>query len=238
MVQPVGPPAPGVPTCGDGMGHAGRVRPARDPHPDSLTRLLGGRRSALDATVPAVAFGLGWGLAGRSVAWGAGAALLAGAVVAVLRWRSGGRPLAALLGLLGVAVAALIVLRTGRAEDFFLTQLLSNVASALLWTVSIVVRWPLLGLVVGGVLGQRTAWRRDPALVRVYGLASWVWVAQYAVRIAAFVPLYLAGEVVGLVAARVALSWPLVALCVAVSGLVLVRALPEDHPGLRHPVLE
>ncbi|MGI9062420.1 MAG: DUF3159 domain-containing protein [Pseudonocardiaceae bacterium] len=214
------------------------MRPARDPHPDSLTRLLGGRRSALDTTAPAVAFGLGWGLAGRSVAWGAGAALVAGVVAAVLRWRSGGRPVAALLGLLGVAVAVLVALRTGRAEDFFLTQLLSNVASALLWTVSILVRRPLLGLVVGGVLGQRTAWRRDRALLRAYGLASWVWVAQYAVRIAVFVPLYLAGEVAGLVAARVALSWPLVALCVAVSGVVLVRALPEGHPGLRHPVRE
>jgi len=104
--------------------------------------------------------------------------------------------------------------------------------------VSILVRRPLLGLVVGGVLGQRTAWRRDRALLRAYGLASWVWVAQYAVRIAVFVPLYLAGEVAGLVAARVALSWPLVALCVAVSGVVLVRALPEGHPGLRHPVSE
>ncbi|MDQ3152001.1 MAG: DUF3159 domain-containing protein, partial [Actinomycetota bacterium] len=161
-----------------------------------------------------------------------------GVVAAVLRWRSGGRPVAALLGLLGVAVAVLVALRTGRAEDFFLTQLLSNVASALLWTVSILVRRPLLGLVVGGVLGQRTAWRRDRALLRAYGLASWVWVAQYAVRIAVFVPLYLAGEVAGLVAARVALSWPLVALCVAVSGVVLVRALPEGHPGLRHPVRE
>ncbi|MDQ3154507.1 MAG: DUF3159 domain-containing protein, partial [Actinomycetota bacterium] len=62
--------AGGAPLAGGGVGHAGRVRPARDPHPDSLTRLLGGRRSALDTTAPAVAFGLGWGLAGRSVAWG------------------------------------------------------------------------------------------------------------------------------------------------------------------------
>jgi hypothetical protein len=29
------------------------------------------------------------------------------------------------------------------------------------------------------------------------------------------------------------LSWPLVALTVAVSGWVLYRALPPEHPGLR-----
>src|ERR687896_533023 len=97
---------------------------------------------------------------------------LVGAVVAVVRLVRGGRPRAVLFGLLGVAVAALIALYTGRAVDFFLVQIVSNAASALAWAVSIVVRWPLLGLVVGTVLGQRTSWRRDPrrrARDRPYG---------------------------------------------------------------------
>jgi len=209
-------------------------RDRRHP-PEPLARLLGGPRSALDATAPAVAFGLGWLLADRSVLWGSGTALVTGAVLAGVRWRRGGRPVAAALGLLGVAVAVLVVLRTGHPEDFFLTQLLSNVASALGWAVSILVRWPLLGVVVGGLLGQRTSWRRDPALLRAYVRASWVWVGQYVLRVAVFTPLWLAGEVVGLVAARVALSWPLVAGCVAMSGAVLVRSLPASHPGLRRP---
>ncbi|MQA15218.1 MAG: DUF3159 domain-containing protein [Pseudonocardiaceae bacterium] len=209
-----------------------RTRP--DP-PESLTQLLGGGRSALDATLPAVAFVLGWLVSGRSLEWGAAAALTAGAGVAVMRWRGGGRPVAALLGLLGVLAAVLVALYTGRAADFFLTQLLSNLASALVWAVSILVRWPLLGLVVGGLLGQRTAWRRDPALLRAYALASWVWVGQYVVRLAVFTPLWAAGAVLPLGAARVALSWPLVAVCVAASGTVLFRALPDGHPGLRHP---
>jgi Protein of unknown function (DUF3159) len=206
------------------------------PHPESpqsLTALLGGRRAALDATVPAVAFVLGWLASGRSLGWGAGAALVSGIAVAALRWHRGDRPLAALLGLLGVCLAALIALYTGRAADFFLLQLLSNVVSALVWALSVLVRWPLLGLIVGGVLGQRTAWRRDPDLLRAYSLASWVWVGQYLIRIAVFTPLWALGAVVGLGVARVMLSWPLVAACVAVSGAVLVRVLPRDHPGLR-----
>jgi hypothetical protein len=47
--------------------------------------------------------------------------------------------------------------------------------------------------------------------------------------------LYLADQVVALGAARVVLSWPLVALCLAASWWVLRRSLPPDHPGLRHP---
>jgi hypothetical protein len=104
------------------------------------------------------------------------------------------------------------------------------------WAASIVLRWPLLGVVVGTVLGQRTRWRADPALLRAYGRASWVWVGQYLLRLAVFVPLWAAGWVAALGAARVALSWPLVASCIGVSWWVLRRALPPGHPGLRHPV--
>jgi hypothetical protein len=197
---------------------------------ESLARLLGGR-SALDATIPAVAFVSAWLMSGGALSWGAGAALVTGGAVAVLRWCRGDRPLAALLGLLGVSAAVLIVLYTGRAADFFLVQLLANVLSALVWALSVLARWPLLGVIVGGLLGQRTSWRRDPALLRAYSLASWIWVAQYLLRVAVFTPLWVADAVVALGVARVAMSWPLVAACVAVSGAVLMRALPADHPG-------
>ncbi|KAB1911574.1 DUF3159 domain-containing protein [Micromonospora sp. AMSO31t] len=210
-----------------------RGRPSGE-RPDSLADLLGGRRGAVDATVPPVAFAVGWLVAGL---WGGVvAAVLAGTAVAGWRWRRGDRPRSVLIGLLAVCVAALIALRTGRATDFFLLQLLSNAASALAWMVSIVVRWPLLGVLVGVALGQRGRWRRDPALLRAYGRGSWVWAATYLLRLAVFVPLWLGGQVVALVVARVALTWPLVAAALAVSWLVIRRSLPADHPGLRHPV--
>src|SRR5262249_44260204 len=156
--------------------------------------------------------------------------------ISAWRLRSGDKPRAVLIGLLGVCVAALIALRTGRAEDFFLLQLLSNAASALVWAVSIVIRWPLLGVVVGAVLGQKARWRRDAALLHAYGMGSWVWVLQYVIRVAVFLPLYAAGQVVALGVARVVLTWPLIAACLAVSWWVIRRTLPPDHPGLRHPI--
>jgi hypothetical protein len=207
-----------------------------------LAEVLGGRGGAVDATVPVIAFVVAFTVAdaaGRAspVAWAGGAAVLVGVAVAVVRLVRGGRPRAVLLGLLGVAVAAAVALYTGRAVDFFLVQIVSNAASALAWAVSIVVRWPLLGIVVGAVLGQRTAWRRDPDLLRGYQRASWVWVGQYLVRLAVFVPLYAAEAVVALGIARTVLTWPLVALCVALSWPLLRSALPPGHGGLRHPVV-
>ncbi|KXK61620.1 hypothetical protein AWW66_12700 [Micromonospora rosaria] len=200
-----------------------------------MADLLGGRRGAVDATLPPVAFAVGWLAGGHSLWGGVGAAVATGVLLAGWRLRRGDRPRSVLIGLLAVCVAALIALRTGRATDFFLLQLLSNAASALAWAVSIVVRWPLLGVIVGAVLGQRGRWRRDPALVRAYARGSWVWAATYVLRLAVFVPLWLGGQVVALVVARVALTWPLVATALAVSWVVIQRSLPAGHPGLRHP---
>ena len=219
----------------------GRAEPERieDAEP-TLATLLGGRGGAVDATVPVLAFVAVFTLADARawtwpVAWAGGAAVLAATLVGVVRVAGGKPARSVVFGLLGVAVAALVALSTGRAVDFFLVQIVSNAASALAWVVSIMVRWPLLGIVVGVLLGQRTRWRRDPDLVRGYQRASWVWVAQYLVRLAVFLPLYAAGSVIALGVARTVLTWPLVALCVFLSWPLLRSALPPGHGGLLHP---
>lgn len=206
-----------------------------EPARESLAGLLGGRKGAIDASLPPAAFVIGWLLTGSSIGWGAATAIAVSVAVGGFRLVRGDRARAVVVSLAAVVAAALIALHTGRAEDFFLLQLLSNVASALVWAASIVLRWPLLGVVVGLGLGQRTRWRKDAALVRAYSLASWVWVSQYVLRVLVYGSLWWAGEVIALGVARTVLSWPLVALTIAVSGWVLYRALPGDHPGLRHP---
>ena len=207
--------------------------PDRDK--DSLTELLGGRASAIDASLPPLAFGAGWYASGESIAVGGVAAVVVSVVIALWRWRAGARPRAVLISLFAVVLGALIALRTGNAADFFLVRLATNLASALAWLISIAARWPLLGLVVGTTLGQRTRWRRDPALLRAYNRASWVWVGQYVLRLLVFIPLWSANAVVALTTAQFVLTWPLVAVCVAASWWVLRRTLPTDHPGIRHP---
>lgn len=207
-----------------------------DPKSESLAGLLGGRRGALDASVPPLAFMTGWLAGGESIAIGAGAALISGVLIGGFRLYRGGKITAVLVSVAMVGAAALIVLHTGQAQDFFLLRLMSNGASALIWAASIAVRWPLLGVVVGAVLGQVNSWRRDPDLRRAYSMASWVWVfLQYTLRVVVWGALWLAGNVVALGVVTIVLSWPLVALTVAVSGGVLLRSLPDGHPGLRHP---
>jgi hypothetical protein len=202
----------------------------------TLTDLLGGRSGALDASLPAAGFAVGWLAGGRDLTWAIAAAI--GVAVVIAGWRLTRRrqPRAALLGLTGVLIGALVAARTGRAEDFFLVQLLANVASALVWIVSIWFRRPFLGLVVAAVLRQGRAWRRDPVLLAGYQRASWWWVGSFTLRTVVFGSLWLSGAVVALGIARVALSWPLVATVIALSWATLRRHLAaRGHPGLRHP---
>ncbi|GAB3404673.1 DUF3159 domain-containing protein [Flindersiella endophytica] len=205
--------------------------------PESLAKLLGGWRASADATLPPVAFVVGWLLAGHSVGWGAVASIVVGLAFAAYRMVRGEKPRAVLIGLLGVAVAAAVALYTGRAADFFLARIAVNAASALAWAVSIVVRRPLLGVVIGTVLRQGRQWRRDPALVRAYSYASWIWVLMYALRVVVLGLLYLADAVVGLGAVQILLGWPVLMICLVISGWVLYRVLPKGHPGFRHPVV-
>ncbi|SDH62864.1 DUF3159 domain-containing protein [Agrococcus jejuensis] len=219
-------------------------RPADDalpaPQRESLADLLGGTRAAVEASIPPAAFLVGWlaggALPGSIALWlGCGAAVVASVAIAVVGIVQGRRPRAVVIGLLAVVVAALIAAYTGEARDFFLIRLLTNAASALAWAGSIVVRWPFLGLILGAVVGTRTRWRRDPVLLRAYQRASWIWVLQYVVRLAVFVPLFVLDQPGALAFFQAALTYPLVAACLVVSGIVLFRSIPRDHPGIRHP---
>lgn len=207
----------------------------QDPAAESLAKLLGGRRAAIDATIGPLAFGIAFAATHRSVEWAALAAIIASIIIGGWRLSQGDKPRAVIIGLLGVVVAAYIAVSTGHAEDFYLVRIWSNVASGVAWAVSILIRWPLLGVIVGTLLGQKTKWRHDPVLLKAYSRASWVWVFQYVIRVAVLIPLYLAGMVEALSVASSVVAWPLVAACVGVSGWALAHYIPKEHPGLRHP---
>lgn len=208
---------------------------------DPIREVLGGRGEALDAGLPSVAFLVVWLAAdplgfAQPVLAGGVASVVVAALVAAWRLRRGERPRAVAVGLLIAVIAATVALYTGRAQDFFLPRIAANAGSLVAWIASIAVRWPLLGLVVGAALRRPTAWRRDPDLLRGYSRASWAWAAQYLVRLAVFVPLWATDLVVPLGIAQIALTWPLVAVCVLVSWPLVRSALPPGHPGPRHPV--
>lgn len=213
--EPTTPPgSPGEP------GEA--VTPDADPHGvATLSDALGGPLGVLESTLPSAAYVAAYTISGQDTTVSLVAALVLGGVLAVVRLARGQTLRFALSGLVGVALAAFVVARTGRAEDFFLPGLLLNAAYAAGYAISILVRRPLIGVLVGALTGEGMAWRQDPDRLRAYSRATWVWVGLFVTRLAVQLPLYLAGAVVVLGAAKVAMGLPLFALGIWLSWLVL-----------------
>src|SRR4051794_34516164 len=108
--------------------------------------------------------------------------------------------------IVGIGIAAVFALRSGKAEDVFLPGIIYNAGYALVMALSVLVRWPLVGVMIGSVTGDVTAWRRQPGVVRLCSKLTWLLAAPCVVRVAVQYPLYLAGEVGWLGVTKIALG--------------------------------
>lgn len=216
--------------------------PAAAPAPDTrlsevFDRSFGGPLGVAESTLPAAAFVVAITINSDDTRTAAIIAVGLAAVLAVARIVRRQTPIYALSGVLGVAIAGYVAARTGKAENFFLPGLLLNIAYAAAYFVSIVVRWPLVGVLVGGATGGGMGWRKDPRLVRSFTQATWIWVGLFLTRIAVQLPLYLAGAAVVLGAARVAMGLPLFAVGLWLSYLILrdVNLTPRETRTTAQP---
>ncbi len=106
---------------------------------------LGGWRGMLDASLPTVAFIVANGIGGLRV--GIWAAVAAAVLVFLLRMLRRESIQQAIGGLFAVTVAVVIAARTGEARDFFVLGIVRNAAIAVVVLGSLLVRWPLVGVV-------------------------------------------------------------------------------------------
>jgi hypothetical protein len=145
----------------------------------------------------------------------AGAVALVFIVVQLIRKR----PLTqAFAGLVGLAISIYLPLRDGldntHAADYFVPGLLTNLAYLTALSISVLVRYPLLGLLIGFLSGQGQTWRKDKALFRRYTWITIMWIAMFGLRLVVQVPLYLTNQVAALGIAKLALGTPLYALTI------------------------
>jgi len=180
-----------------------------------------------ETALPAVAFVVAYAASGSNTDFSAAVAVGLALILAVARLVKRESPRHALSGLIGVAFAAFIAARSGRAENFFLPGLLINAAYVAGFVISIVVRWPLVGVIVGQLDGGGNSWREDPVRMRSFVRATWLWAGLFALRLAVQTPLYLAGAVVALGVARTAMGLPLFALGLWLTWLMVRRRAAE-----------
>lgn len=198
-----------------------------------LAAAVGGWRGSLEAAVPTAAFVAVWVWRHelRPALVVAGAIAVAVAVLRVARRES---LQFVLSGVVGIALAAVFALRSGKAEDAFLPGILWSAGVGVVSLASILARWPVIGFMIGAAEPSAAedpfGWRRHADVVKVCSRLTWVLVGLAALRAAVMIPLYTAGNVAALGIAKVVLGWPAYAAAVAVMGGLLLRGRTPYEP--------
>ena len=201
----------------------GQVAPGEVPTAGSLLAAVGGVRGLIESILPGLGFLIIYTLTKSLVL--SVLAPVALVVVFVLVRIATRTPLTqAFAGIAGIAISAVLALVTGRAENNFVPGILINIASLMVLLVSVAVRWPLIGVVVGFLTNEGTAWKKNRAKRRVLYLATWLWAGLFALRLVVEVPLYFAKATEWLAATKLLLGVPLYAAMLWVTWL-LVRAV-------------
>ena len=169
---------------------------------------FGGKKGLIDSGAPALIFLIAFNF-NKDVTNSAYYALAFSLAVTILRLIKRDTIQHAISGVIGVAVCVWISNRSGKAEDFYLPGLWTNAIYGTAYAISVFVRWPVVGLILGPLLGENFRWRKDPVRRGVYARATWIWVGLFSTRLAIQYPLYLAGDVNALGTARLVMGYPL-----------------------------
>ena len=114
----------------------------------------------------------------------------------------------AMSGLFGVAICALFAGHSGKASAFYLPSIYKNIFFFILYAGANLARYPLLGMVIGPIIGENLEWRKHPARRKAYTQAGWLWAGMFALRIAIQYPLYKANKLNALGVANFFLGYP------------------------------
>lgn len=206
----------------------GQVAPGEIPTGRSLLGAVGGVRGIVEAILPGLGFLIVYALT-KEVLPSVLAPLAVAAVFVVVRLVTRTPLTQAFAGVLGLAISAGLALLTGRAEDNFVPGFIINAVSILALLVSLAVRWPLIGLIVGVLTNDLTGWRESAGKRRVLAAATWLWVAVFSLRLAVQLPLYAAGATEPLAATKLLMGLPLYAAALWMTWL-LVRWVYQRPP--------
>jgi hypothetical protein len=176
---------------------------------DKVLNALGGKRGLIDSGLPALVFLIVFNISGKDVDTALYAAVALSILLTLLRLIKRETIQHAFSGLIGVGICALISKRTGNAADFYLPGLWINAGYGLLYAITNLVKWPILGVMLGPILGENLLWRKDPARLNAYIKAGWLWVAMFAARLIVQYPLYKSGNINVLGTARLLMGYPL-----------------------------
>lgn len=178
-----------------------------------LSKAIGGWRGLVDSALPSMLFILIF-VFQQDLNKALIAALILGGILLLIRLLEK-KPLTQVIsGFVGLSISVLITWRTKDASNFFLTGIITNAVYGFALLVSVLIRKPLIGYLVGTLVGDTSGWLKHPLLVRAYTIVTWLWVGVFGLRLVVQIPLYLNDSVALLGSVKIFMGWPLYLLSV------------------------
>ena len=198
----------------------------------SLLASVGGVQGLIETTLPSFLYVLSFAFT-RSVTISVVVVTLA-VVALTIRHFVMKRPITQLIGsLVGIGLAIYLTLRPGgQAGDFYLKDFWINGAYGSALLLSVIVRWPIIGVIVGLLTGQGVTWRKDRRKVRFFDLVTLLWVGLFATRLAIELPLYLLGDIVTLGFVKLVLGLPFYLSMIWLSWRLLRKVITPATSGI------
>jgi hypothetical protein len=203
-----------------------------------LARALGGRRGMVEAAMPTVTFTFTY-IFTKELRLAIALSVAIAVVMLGIRLVQRQTVQFVINALFGIGVGCFFVWLGGRnggdasqqALAYFVPGLIYNAGYAVAMVLSILARWPVVGLLVGAVAEDPLEWRRDRQIVRLCSNLTWVLVVPCLLRVVVQVPIYLAGRaaddadpyITALGLAKVSMGWPLQVAALAVMAWLLAR---------------
>ena len=196
-----------------------------------LAEAFGGFRGVVETAVPTLVFTI-WYLSAKELKQALVLAIGVTLVMLVVRLAQRSELQFVLNALFGIGLAAFFASRTGEARDVFLPGILYNGAYAIVLTFTILIGWPLIGFLVGGMVGDLTEWRKDRGMRTLCTRLTWLLILPCVLRVVVQYPLWAADQVGWLATSKIALGWPLqIASLLAMGWLLSRNATPLEKPA-------
>jgi len=182
------------------------------PEPPSPLDLLRDPRAAVDTGLGPLAFVIANAVAGLHAA--AAVAVAISVLLMIERLIRRRSAINAVGGLLGTGLCAFIALRSGRPEGYFVPRMLYQLALAVVFAGSVLVRRPIVGFIVAALYRADAGWADLRPVRRTMNELTLAWAALFAVRAAVYAVLIAAGKAGWLAAASIVMGWPAFALLI------------------------
>lgn len=187
---------------------------------------IGGWRGTIETLLPGVAFLLLYAFMPNiwvAIAASAGT----GVLLLLIRLLQRSSVTQALGGLFAMGLSALLVQFSGRGENYFVIGFWTSAVLGSVFLVSLLIRRPLIGFLVG-LLMEDAQWRADRKKFRAMTWLTAAWLTIFVIRLAVQLPVYFAGDVVGLASLKLVLGLPLTAPVLVLCFLVVRALYPKD----------